>query len=101
MKNAEFNTHDVKRCCEKETKLGIVFKTEGKEYNGWFKYEGIKIARITVPKGRKPMGKGLYNSMAGQLKLSVAEFDKLLECPLNRAKYIAILERKEILPIKH
>ena len=33
MKNADFNTHDVRRCCE--NKLGITFR-KGKEQNGWY-----------------------------------------------------------------
>ena len=87
MKNAQFNTNDIRKCCENEKKLGIEFRTSGKEYNGWFKKEDKRICRITVPKGRKGVGKGLYRSMAKQLKLAVYEFDDLLECPLDTKDY--------------
>ncbi len=97
MKNTQFSTHDVRKCCETENKLGIEFKTKGKEFNGWFKRGGIKICRITVPKGRKSMGKGLYQSMANQLRLTVRQFDDLLVCPLNRNGYLEILREKGII----
>ena len=84
MKNAKFSTFDVKRCCEH--KLGIGFRA-GKEFNGWFFLNQRKVARITIPKGRKPIPRKTYSSMARQLKLSVEEFDDLLECPLNGQGY--------------
>ncbi len=84
MKNSVFSTRDVKKICE--NKLKIVFRSNA-ESNGWFYFEGKKVARITVPKGRKPIAKGLYKSMANQLKLSVDEFDDLLECPLSLSDY--------------
>jgi hypothetical protein len=81
VKRASFNTNDVKKCCE--NKLGI--KLEGKkELNGWFWLDDKKTARITVPKGRKDIPPKTYKSMATQLKLSVDEFDQLLECPLKQ-----------------
>jgi len=95
MKNAEYSTHDVKKCCQ--NKLSIEFRTKGKEFNGWVKINDLKLARITVPKGRKPIGKGLYHSMALQLKLSTGEFDELLECPLIENGYKRILREKGVI----
>jgi hypothetical protein len=91
MKNANFHTKDVKAICEK--KLNIEFRS-GKEYNGWFILDNKKIARITVAKGRKPIPRKTYKSMAQQLKLLVNQFDDLLECPINKEKYVEILRSK-------
>jgi hypothetical protein len=81
------NTLDVKRCCE--VKLGVSFRP-GHECNGWVEINGQKAARITVPKGRKPIPPKTYKSMARQLKLTVSEFDRLLRCPLTADEYIRI-----------
>jgi hypothetical protein len=48
MKNGQFNSLDVKKTSEQ--KLGIRFKAGG-EQNRWFKHDGKKTARITIPKG--------------------------------------------------
>jgi hypothetical protein len=88
VKNADFNTRHVKSCCEK--KLGITFRSGG-EFNGWYRLEGKKAARITIPKGRKPIPEKTYKSMAMQLRLRVSEFDALLECPLSNDEYQKIL----------
>lgn len=88
MKNASFNTHDVKKCCE--NKLNIEFRS-GKEFNGWYYHRNKKAARITVSKGRKPIHPKTYKTMAKQLKLTVEQFDDLLECPLEKQGYDKIL----------
>lgn len=88
MDNARYNTMDVKKCCE--SKLGIHFRS-GNELNGWFELDGYKAARITVPKGKKPLPPKTYKSMARQLKLATNEFDELLKCPLTYEKYKKIL----------
>lgn len=91
MKNMKFSTADVKRRCEK--KLDIEFRS-GKEFNGWFILNGLKVARLTVPKGKKPIPPKTYQSMASQLKIAVTEFDELLECPLGREEYEEIIKAK-------
>lgn len=88
MKNTVFHTHDVKRCCEE--KLDIEFR-RGKEFNGWYYLGDRKAARITIPKGRKPIPPKTYKSMAFQLKLSIPQFDDLLTCPLEGDEYKRIL----------
>ena len=88
MESSKFTTHDVKKCCE--NKLDIVFR-EAKEFNGWFRMHTGKIARITIPKGRKPIPRKTYKSMANQLKISIQQFDDLLECPLGKEGYIEIV----------
>ena len=89
MKNNKYHTNDVRSKCE--SKLKIKFR-KGKELNGWFFLDGKKTARITIPKGRKPIPPKTYKSMAVQLKLSTIEFDNLLECPLTLKKYKEILK---------
>jgi len=88
MKNAQFDSLEIKRCCEK--KLDVTFR-DGRELNGWVEINGKKFARITVPKGRKEIPKGTYGSMARQLKISNKEFDELLECTLVRKEYEKIV----------
>ena len=86
MKNATYDSNDVKRVCEQ--KLNIGFR-DGKEYNGWFVLgDGRKAARITVPKGRKFLPDKTYKSMATQLKLTISDFDSLLDCPLTKEMYL-------------
>jgi len=88
MKNNKFSTTDVKRVCE--SKADINFR-KAKEFNGWVELNNKKIARITIPKGRKPIPKKTYKTMAGQLKLTVSQFDDFLECPLSKKDYFGIV----------
>ena len=88
MLNSKFHTLDVKKVCEK--KLHIHFKS-GKEFNGWFILNNKKIKRITIPKGRKPIPPKTYKAMANQLGLNINDFDKLLECPLEKDEYERII----------
>jgi hypothetical protein len=84
MQNTNYHTKDVKETCE--SKLKIKFR-KAKEFNGWYKLNNKKTARITIPKGRKPIPAKTYQTMAKQLKLTTEQFDSLLECPLTGAKY--------------
>ncbi len=89
MQNTKHHTKDVKKICEK--KLDINFR-KGKEFNGWYVLNGKKTARITIPKGRKPIPEKTYKSMAKQLKLNLAQFDDLLDCPLSSQEYLKIVK---------
>jgi hypothetical protein len=89
MKNSSYNSSDVKKRCEH--KLCIQFR-DGGEFNGWYYYNGKKVARVTVPKGRKFLPPKTYKSIANQLKLTVEQFDSFLDCPLDRNKYENILK---------
>lgn len=95
MHNSDFSTQQVKNVCE--NKLNIKFRCN-KECNGWFEHDGKKIARVSIPKGRKPIPPKTYTSMAKQLKLSVEDMDNLLACPLSLESYVAILTEKALLP---
>jgi hypothetical protein len=97
MKNGSFDTRDVKRRCEE--KLDISFRHNG-EFNGWFIFNQIRVARITIPKGRKPIPPKTYKSMAGQLKLTIEQFDDLLECPIRMKEYLQILRNLKIISNK-
>jgi hypothetical protein len=98
MKNGDYNTKDVRKQCE--VKLNIEFRKSGRSDhdNGWYIYEGKKAARITVAKGRKPIPRGTYKSMAKQLMLTISQFDDLLDCPLTKDGYDKILT--DIIPSK-
>lgn len=91
MRNQNYHTLDVKKCCER--KLGIVFR-DGGEFNGWFYFENKKVVRITVPHGRKPIPPKTYKSMATQLKLDTADFDCLLDCSIDRKEYEQKIAKK-------
>jgi hypothetical protein len=94
MRNSEFDAHDVKSKCEQ--KLSIAFEGK-KELKGWFWLDNKKHARLSVPKGRKFIPPGTYKSMAEQLKLTVQQFDELLQCDLKLDGYIEI-QRSNKLP---
>jgi len=93
MNYSKFSTFVVKNRCEQ--KLKIEFRS-GKEFNGWFVLNNIKIARITIPKGRKSIPPKTYKAMAKQLKLNVAQFDDLLNCPLGYDEYVTIIKHKAL-----
>ncbi|RJR20565.1 MAG: hypothetical protein C4582_09005 [Desulfobacteraceae bacterium] len=97
MNNAKYESKVIKKTCE--TKLDIKFKST-KEYNGWFFHDDIKVTRITVPLGKKFIPPKTYKAMASQLKLAVNEFDDLLDCPLNKDKYISLLMEREFIKNK-
>jgi hypothetical protein len=94
MKNSIYNSHDVKKRCE--NKFNIIFRTT-KECNGWYIYNNKRVARITVPQGRKFLPPKTYKSMASQLKLSTDEFDEFLDCPLDKNKYDSLLKEKKFI----
>lgn len=94
MKNAAFKSIDVIRACE--NKLDIKFR-DGSEQNGWFKYKGKKISRITVPKGRKYLPPQTYKSMSRQLQLPINDFDDFLECTFGLDEYIKSLRDRGVI----
>ncbi len=83
-----------------ESKLSIEFRGK-KELNGWFfYYEGYKIFRITIPKGREVLTPGAQKDIRDKLKLNNSSFDLLLKCPLKYNGYIEHLENiPNILPV--
>lgn len=91
--NAQYNCHDIYRRCKKKLK-SMTFE-DGKHIVGRYYINGAQKSWITIPKGRKPVTPGTYASMARQLKLNVAQFDDLLECPLSIKDYEKILLPEE------
>src|SRR5213594_3393986 len=94
MGRQQFDTALVKQRCE--NKLGIEFR-DGKEYNGWFIHEGVKVGRVTVAKGRKDLPPKTYKSIASQLKISEEQLDALIECPLKLNGYVEDLRRQQVI----
>ena len=90
MQNNKYTAHDIRQICS--TKLKLAFKGNS-EQNAWYSLDGRKVCRLTVPHGRKNVKPKTYGSMARQLKLTVVQFDELLECSLQRAGYDAIVRR--------
>jgi hypothetical protein len=91
MGRAQSNTQQLRDRCEQ--KLGIQFRS-GKEQNGWFVHNGRRIARVTIPLGRKPLLGGTFSSMARQLYLTSAQLDDLIDCPLGLTEYLAELQKR-------
>lgn len=96
MKNSQYKLKDVKKRCE--NKLEIDFR-DAKEFNGWFIYKDTKIARITIPKNKSKKGipTGTYKSMAKQLKITIEQFDDLLECPFKLKHYLEHLDATNVI----
>jgi hypothetical protein len=94
MKNGKFSTNHVKHVCER--KLSINFRVT-KECNGWVVFQNVKLSRITVPNGRKPIPPKTYKNMACQLNLTTDELDDLLECPLTTERYFKLLKEKNVI----
>lgn len=88
---AQSNTGELRRKCE--TKLRIKFRSS-KEQNGWFVHNGIRICRVTIPLGRKPLKTGTYKSMARQLCISTQQLDGVIDCPFGHAEYVDELARQ-------
>jgi len=90
MGREQSNTDELRRRCE--TKLRINFRSN-KELNGWFEFNGVRVCRITIPLGRKPLKLGTYKSMAKQLHISTQQLDGVIECPFGHADYLEELAR--------
>lgn len=91
MENSKYDSAKIRKICGNKLELDFAGK---KEQNAWYSLDGRNTVRLTVPHGRKPVRRGLYRSMAGQLKLHHSEFDRLLDCSLSRAQYDVILRQK-------
>ena len=79
-----------------ESKLAMDFG-DGKELNAWFIHEGVKITRVTIPKGRGELVTKTQESIRKKLRLSQADFQDLLSCPLRLEGFIEIISSKGLL----
>jgi hypothetical protein len=91
MKNSSYHTMDVKNVCENKLKIEFGKPKRSDHHQGWFYLDGSKSKRLTVAKGRKPIPRKTYSSMARQLGLTIKEFDDLLDCPLTLEGYLKII----------
>jgi len=81
---------DVRQMCE--IKGGAEFRTT-KEQNGWLRNSaGVKVARVTIPKGRDPLKSGTLGSIARQLKLTGPQLNDFLDCTLSKDQYVDMLD---------
>ncbi|HEY3347580.1 MAG TPA: hypothetical protein VGK71_08165 [Nitrospirota bacterium] len=60
---------------------------DGSERNAWYEYNGIKILRVTIPKGRGDITPGTLSSIKNQLKLTREEFDKFIKCTFTATDF--------------
>lgn len=83
--------NDVRQMCE--FKGNAEFRST-KEQNGWVRNSaGVKVARVTVPKGRDPIKPGTLGSIARQLKLTGPQLSEFLDCTLSKDQYMEILDK--------
>lgn len=62
--------------------------------NGWYELDGLKILRVTMPRGRGFVPPGTVNSIRKQVFLSKDQFGDLINCPLSSQDYEAIIRAK-------
>lgn len=93
MNHARYHSGDVAKVCK--AKLGAQFRKGGKELNADVFHDGRKVARITVPKGKKSLPPKTYSRMAQGLHLSTGQFDALMDCSLGPQGYGKIIDSLE------
>jgi len=91
MGREQSDTHELRTRCEK--KLNIEFRS-GKESNGCFVHAGRRIARVTIPLGRKDLKVGTFGNMAKQLFLTNVQLNELIDCPLGLTEYLDVLRKR-------
>jgi hypothetical protein len=76
-----YRVDDVFTMCRK--KLLITFRNAG-ERNGWLIENDRKLARVTLPHGRRDLKKGTLGSVIRQLGADRPFFQGLMDCPKTR-----------------
>ena len=94
MPRQQSNSDELRRRCE--TKLRIHFRSN-KEQNGWFEHNGVRLRRITIPLGRKPLKIGTFRNMARRLIVSPQQLDGVTDCPFGYDEYLAELTAQRII----
>ena len=64
---------------------------------GWFMFRGRKILRVHFSHGRGDVPGKVSDKIRSQLKLNQDDFRGLIDCPLTRQDYVAILSWKEFI----
>lgn len=81
---------DVRRAF---TKLDMKIR-EGADTLAFFEYGGEDVLFTKVPHGSGDLKGKLPHYVRQQLKLNESDFKALLDCPIDRDKYIEILKQK-------
>jgi hypothetical protein len=76
-----------------ETKLGLQTRNSGDRLS-WFEHEGVTVVRTKRSQGNKDLPEHLIRQ---QLKLNEKQFSDLIDCPLTKEGYVAILIAKGII----
>lgn len=79
-----------------ENKLALRTRNSGDRLS-WFEHEGVVILRTKRSHGNKDLPENLIRQ---QLKLNEKQFSDLIDCPLTREKYVAILTEKGLITKK-
>jgi hypothetical protein len=91
MFGSSYTSDDVLKPCE--TKLHISFEHGGPHFTGWYRLDGVKWVRVSVPKGRKTLKPKLFHRIMKDMHLSKEDFKRFLDCPLKEDEYIEIQRR--------
>lgn len=81
-----------------ENKLAVPFR-DGGERNGWYRLDGKKVHRFTIPHVHNAWGKGTMNDIVRQSALTKDEFKELVACPLSASDYEALIRARKNLPL--
>lgn len=69
----------------------------GKDLHALFYVDGRLIVKSRRSKGSGPIGGQIPHLIRQQMRLNEAEFSDLIQCPLDRDGYIAILRGKGLI----
>jgi hypothetical protein len=82
---------------ELESAIGKKFNGEertNKEKNVWYILDGMKVLRVTFPKGRGSISPGTLSSIKNQMHLSINQLHEFIKCPLEADDYESIIRGK-------
>ena len=71
---------------------------DGKHRRAFFYYDGRLIVKTLRSHGRGPIDGDIPHRIRSQMRLTHAQFQELLACPLGHAEYLAILANRGLLP---
>ena len=70
------------------SKLGIVETPSTHHHRGFLVVDGVRVLSVYRSRGDGPMPTSVAHLFRKSLKLSVAEFERLLGCTLSREMYV-------------
>ncbi len=74
-------------------KLDLEVRTTGHIY-GWLVVEGKRILRVHYSFGKGNIPAKIAEKIRGQLKVNQQNFKDLIDCPLTKDDYLAIIKEK-------